>query len=61
LYVLLTGTIAVDLLIVKPRYTWPGLIIVALGIPVYYAWRLAGQHKRVPKGAEATLSRRRDI
>ncbi len=43
LYILLTGAIAVDLLIVKPRYTWPGLVIVALGIPVYYAWRLAAQ------------------
>ncbi|HTW37723.1 MAG TPA: amino acid permease [Steroidobacteraceae bacterium] len=43
LYVLLTGAIAVDLLIVKPRYTWPGLVIVALGVPVYYAWRLAAQ------------------
>jgi basic amino acid/polyamine antiporter, APA family len=43
LYVLLTGAIAADLLIVKPRYTWPGLIIVALGVPVYYAWRLAAQ------------------
>ncbi len=43
LYILLTGAIAVDLLIVKPRYTWPGLVIVALGVPVYYAWRLAAQ------------------
>jgi hypothetical protein len=30
----------IDLLIVKPRYTWPGLLIVASGLPVYYAWRL---------------------
>jgi len=22
----------------KPQYTWPGLIIVLLGIPVYFAW-----------------------
>jgi len=22
----------------KPQYTWPGLIIVLLGIPVYYLW-----------------------
>jgi len=22
----------------KPQYTWPGLIVVLLGIPVYYAW-----------------------
>ena len=43
LYILITGAIAVDLLIVKPRYTWPGLVIVALGVPVYFAWRLAGQ------------------
>jgi APA family basic amino acid/polyamine antiporter len=43
LYVLLTGAIAADLLIVKPRYTWPGLVIVALGEPVYYAWRAAAQ------------------
>jgi APA family basic amino acid/polyamine antiporter len=22
----------------KPQYTWPGLIIVLLGIPVYFIW-----------------------
>ncbi len=38
-YVLLTGLIGVDLLFQKPQYTWPGLIIVAVGIPVYYVWR----------------------
>jgi basic amino acid/polyamine antiporter, APA family len=47
LYVLTTAAIAVDLLIVKPRYTWPGLVIVALGVPVYFAWRLAGQRASV--------------
>jgi len=28
----------------KPQYTWPGLIIVLLGIPVYLFWsrRTAG-------------------
>jgi APA family basic amino acid/polyamine antiporter len=31
--------IDVVLLLYKPQYTWPGLIIVLLGIPVYYAWR----------------------
>jgi APA family basic amino acid/polyamine antiporter len=30
--------IDVVLLRYKPQYTWPGLIIVLLGIPVYYAW-----------------------
>jgi APA family basic amino acid/polyamine antiporter len=39
LYVVLTGAIALNLLIHKPQYSWPGLTIVALGIPVYYAWR----------------------
>jgi APA family basic amino acid/polyamine antiporter len=23
----------------KPQYTWPGLIIVLIGIPVYYLWK----------------------
>jgi basic amino acid/polyamine antiporter, APA family len=36
LYVLLASGICIILLIYKPVYTWPGLIIVALGIPVYY-------------------------
>ncbi|HET9384780.1 MAG TPA: amino acid permease [Gemmatimonadales bacterium] len=39
LYILATGYICVNLLIQKPVYTWPGLIIVALGVPVYYLWR----------------------
>jgi hypothetical protein len=29
----------VILLFEKPLYTWPGLIIVATGIPVYLIWR----------------------
>jgi len=39
-YVAATALIAVDLLVEKPQYTWPGLIIVALGVPVYYLWRI---------------------
>jgi APA family basic amino acid/polyamine antiporter len=39
IYVVATALICVNLLIQKPLYTWPGLIIVALGVPVYYAWR----------------------
>ncbi len=31
--------IMVLLLIYKPMYTWPGLIIVCVGIPVYYFWK----------------------
>ncbi len=39
IYILTTVTIMVILLIYKPDYTFPGLIIVILGIPVYYLWR----------------------
>ncbi|OGF58781.1 MAG: amino acid transporter [Candidatus Fischerbacteria bacterium RBG_13_37_8] len=39
LYILAALLIAIDLLMLKPTYTWPGLIIVLLGIPVYYIWK----------------------
>jgi APA family basic amino acid/polyamine antiporter len=39
IYILTTVTIMVILLIYKPNYTFPGLIIVVLGIPVFYLWR----------------------
>jgi len=26
----------------KPQYTWPGLIIVLVGIPVYFLWSSRG-------------------
>jgi basic amino acid/polyamine antiporter, APA family len=39
LYILAATAIAVDLLIVKTKYTLPGLLIVLLGIPVYLVRR----------------------
>jgi APA family basic amino acid/polyamine antiporter len=39
LYILAAGVIEILLLLYKPDYTWPGLIIVLLGIPVYFSWR----------------------
>jgi APA family basic amino acid/polyamine antiporter len=39
LYILTTVTIMVILLVYKPDYTFPGLGIVLLGIPVFYIWR----------------------
>jgi APA family basic amino acid/polyamine antiporter len=39
LYILLATWISVVLLRYKPQYTWPGLVIVLLGIPVYLVWR----------------------
>lgn len=36
LYIIMASFICVVLLKYKPTYTWPGLIIVLIGIPVYY-------------------------
>ncbi|MEJ8801412.1 APC family permease [Pontibacter sp. H249] len=36
MYVILASAICVTLLIYKPTFTWPGFIIVGLGIPVFY-------------------------
>lgn len=34
-FLLLTAALSVNLLIQKPQYTWPGLVIIALGIPMF--------------------------
>jgi APA family basic amino acid/polyamine antiporter len=39
IYIVLAIFIDIVLLRYKPQFTWPGLIIVLLGIPVYFAWR----------------------
>ena len=39
IYIAMAVFIDIVLLLYKPQFTWPGLIIVLLGIPVYYAWR----------------------
>jgi APA family basic amino acid/polyamine antiporter len=38
LYVLIAAAVAVNLLVTRPAYTWPGLGIVLLGLPVYFLW-----------------------
>jgi APA family basic amino acid/polyamine antiporter len=48
IYVLLCTVIMLDLLIVKPLYTWPGLIIVLTGFPVYFAWRRLARRRLRP-------------
>jgi APA family basic amino acid/polyamine antiporter len=40
IYIVMAIFIDVVLLRYKPQFTWPGLIIVLLGIPVYYFWHL---------------------
>jgi len=42
LYIVLAAAFCLNLLVNKPQYTWPGLIIVLLGVPVYYFWRKSG-------------------
>jgi APA family basic amino acid/polyamine antiporter len=46
LYVLLCSAVMIDLLVVKPVYTWRGLIIVLTGFPVYFLWRWLGSRSR---------------
>ena len=38
-YIGVAGVLEILLLWYKPNYTWPGLIIVLLGVPVYLVWR----------------------
>ncbi len=35
-YIILGSTFCVLLTIYKPKFVWPGLIIVAIGVPIYY-------------------------
>jgi APA family basic amino acid/polyamine antiporter len=46
LYLLANAALMVILLVEKPLFTWPGLLIVATGVPVYLMWR-----KRTPAAA----------
>jgi basic amino acid/polyamine antiporter, APA family len=39
IYIVLASWICIVLLRYKPQYTWPGLVIVLLGIPVYFLWK----------------------
>jgi APA family basic amino acid/polyamine antiporter len=41
LYLVANAGLMMILLFEKPLYTWPGLLIVASGIPVYFLWRRA--------------------
>jgi APA family basic amino acid/polyamine antiporter len=43
LYVAAAAAICVDLLVYKPAYTWPSVLILLLGVPAYALWR-----KRLP-------------
>ena len=38
LYIIGASAILIVLFAYRPATTWPGLLIVLLGLPVYYAW-----------------------
>jgi APA family basic amino acid/polyamine antiporter len=46
LYIVMAVWICGVLLRYKPQYTWPGLILVLLGVPVYAVWRRQGTGNR---------------
>lgn len=53
IYILIVVTIMIILLIYKPNYTFPGLGIVILGIPVFFLWR---KYNRNPNQNEDRVS-----
>lgn len=52
LYILTTTFIMVILLIYKPDYTFPGLVIVLIGIPVFYLWKRFSAKSDIPINPE---------
>jgi basic amino acid/polyamine antiporter, APA family len=48
IYIVMAVFIDIVLLRYKPQFTWPGLIIVLLGIPVYYIWRSRPAREQAP-------------
>ena len=47
LYIVMALWICGVLLRYKPQYTWPGLLLVLLGLPVYAVWRKAARNAPV--------------
>jgi basic amino acid/polyamine antiporter, APA family len=39
IYILMAAAFSINLLFMKPEYTFPGFIIVLLGIPIYFFWK----------------------
>jgi APA family basic amino acid/polyamine antiporter len=45
LYIVMAAWICIVLLRYKPQYTWPGLVLVLLGIPVYLLWTSGNKNR----------------
>jgi APA family basic amino acid/polyamine antiporter len=54
-YIVMALFIDVVLLRYKPQFTWPGLIIVLLGIPVYYLWSRRGETLSLKRSGELNV------
>jgi basic amino acid/polyamine antiporter, APA family len=48
IYIVLALAFCLALLVYKPQFTWPGLIIVLIGIPIYYI-ALASKKREIKK------------
>jgi APA family basic amino acid/polyamine antiporter len=57
LYILGASIILVVLFVCQPKTTWPGLAIVATGVPVYFIWRKVG----VPLGTDESVHYKRSV
>ncbi len=49
LYMVLASAIMLVLILYKTQTTWPGLLIVLLGVPVYWIWSRRGPAKPAPE------------
>ncbi|MGO9435123.1 MAG: APC family permease [Terracidiphilus sp.] len=48
IYIVMASWICIVLLRYKPQYTWPGLVLVLLGIPVFFLWSRHSARALVP-------------
>jgi APA family basic amino acid/polyamine antiporter len=53
LYIAMAAWICIVLLRYKPQYTWPGLVLVLLGIPVYLFWSRAASNTGSTRSPQA--------
>ena len=56
IYIVMAAWICVVLLRYKPQYTWPGLVIVLLGIPVFAVWSRKAVSEPVPAASTGEVS-----
>jgi len=46
-YIAASSVFLVAVLWKKPMYTWPGLLLVLSGVPVYYVWRFISKKRKI--------------